>query len=464
MRPPRADGALIATILLATLAGTGTASGQAAPVLCRHDITVLGAAATTLEIAVACDDGTLAGDLLPADPAAAAFITAQGVVDGRARFEVDLAAFATAAADYDRALRVGGSVLASPAAILPVPFDRRRAVELAITVTARDGAGIAIALPRGADGSYRLSARRIRDAGEWVFGKFTRLGIAQEGDMAVVILDGPLAESAANLQRWIADVAASNRRFWRRVPVVPAMTVILPVAGRDGIVFGRVMAAEGAVILLLLGEKARLPDLYEEWVLVHEFLHLGSPVMRDTGIWFNEGIATYFEPILRARAGWKTEEAVWREWLGHMTRGVPALTRSGLARTRQGYWGGALFLLLADVELRRRSAGRVGVEDCLAAALRAGGHIGVRWATRRMLDVCEGATGGLGVVDDLAARYLLQGGAFDLDALWRDLGVGVDADGSIRYEDAAPLAWVRRSIVWGGTGRAWAPIGTYRTP
>ena len=44
-----------------------------------------------------------------------------------------------------------------------------------------------------------------------------------------------------------------------------------------------------------------------------------------------------------------------------------------------------------------------------------------------------------------------------LEDLWRRLGVSMAADGAIRYDDTAELAWLRPLIVWGGTDHP-API------
>ena len=48
------------------------------------------------------------------------------------------------------------------------------------------------------------------------------------------------------------------------------------------------------------------------------------------------------------KAGWKTEDAVWHEWMSMMPRGLNAMAESGLARGGRGgtYWGGALFVLI----------------------------------------------------------------------------------------------------------------------
>ena len=50
----------------------------------------------------------------------------------------------------------------------------------------------------------------------------------------------------------------------------------------------------------------------------------------------------------------------------------------GLDRTRtwgRTYWGGALFCLMADVEIRKQTGNRVGLQDALRTILSAGGSI-----------------------------------------------------------------------------------------
>ena len=105
-------------------------------------------------------------------------------------------------------------------------------------------------------------------------------------------------------------------------------------------------------------------------MLVHELIHTGMPFIRGRGTWFMEGAATYIEPIIRARAGWKTEEEVWKEWVDDMPQGARAFA-SGLANAsgRENYWGGAIFMLMADLGIRRDTDGAKGLEDCLAGAL-----------------------------------------------------------------------------------------------
>ena len=122
-----------------------------------------------------------------------------------------------------------------------------------------------------------------------------------------------------------------------------------------------------------------------------------------------EGAATYIEPILRARAGWLREEDVWREWIAEMPQGAAVFaTGLGSASGRQNYWGGALFMLLADLELRRGSDGAKGLEDCLAGALWDGLDGARRMTLPEYAAACDRAVGG-NTVSRLIALHMEPG-------------------------------------------------------
>jgi predicted metalloprotease with PDZ domain len=154
--------------------------------------------------------------------------------------------------------------------------------------------------------------------------------------------------------------------------------------------------------------------------------------------------------VIRARAGWYPVPQMWHEFASQMPRGVDALTVESLdAVSRRGiYWGGAIFMLLADLDIRERSHGRASLETCLRAVLEAGGDTTVRWPREKFLRVCDAATG-TGTMARLSARYVAKAAPLDLDGLWRDLGVKLTADG-VQFDDAAPKAALRRAITAGG--------------
>ena len=114
--------------------------------------------------------------------------------------------------------------------------------------------------------------------------------------------------------------------------------------------------------------------------------------------------------------------------------------RLGGARTG----GGALFWFLADVEIRRRTSGRRGLDDALRAIVAEGGTLGQLWSVERVIATADRAVGAP-VLRDLYRKMATSPAPVDLDALWRSLGVRRD-EGHISFDEAAPLAWVRRAI------------------
>jgi predicted metalloprotease with PDZ domain len=161
-----------------------------------------------------------------------------------------------------------------------------------------------------------------------------------------------------------------------------------------------------------------------------------------------EGAATYIEPILRARAGWKTEQEVWQEWIDSMPQGASVFA-SGLANAsgRQNYWGGAMFMLMADIGIRRETNGAKGLEDCLAGALWSGFDATRRVALPDYAAACDRAVG-TKTMSDLVARHFDRREPVELEALWKQLGIAVDG-GRIVLDDAAPLARWRKMVVLG---------------
>lgn len=401
---------------------------------CRYSVTLLDEAASELAIEARCDEP------------GAAFAGGRGfrashareverLEDGGARYRFALGALAEQARDPDVALRVGQSIVACWSAFLLLPDRPSR---LAIEIVAPEGAAVASALPREA-GLLRIDSHEVPYSGYAAFGRQQSRSFAAPNavgaEVELAVLDGNFALSADELAGWARDTVGIVADYLGGFGAERTLIVAIPAPGRSGLVFGRVMAGGGPSLMLRLGERSSVERLRGEWVLVHELLHVGTPfVLRAP--WFMEGLATYAEPLLRARAGWLTAEQVWAEWTRDMPRGL-AGERPNL---RQAYWGGGLFMLRADVELRRRSGGAVGLETCLRAMTRAGADASVRWTLEETLAFCDRATG-LDVLASLAADE----GPIDLAGLWRSLGV-VNEGGAIRFDDTAPLAAVRRAI------------------
>ena len=216
----------------------------------------------------------------------------------------------------------------------------------------------------------------------------------------------------------------------------------------DGVHGGKSFANPEAYIQVRLGQDVTEAQLLSDWVLVHEMAHLALPDTGEAHAWLSEGLATYVEGVARVQAGNRSEADVWAEEMRQMPRGLPESGDRGLDRTHtwaRTYWGGAMFCLLADVDIHRQSHNRFGLQDALRAIVRESGGLAADWPIERVLLTGDHAVGTT-TLEDLYARLKDSPVTPDLMGLWRELGIESE-DSSVRLSDSAPLADVRRAIM-----------------
>src|SRR5271169_219077 len=245
---------------------------------------------------------------------------------------------------------------------------------------------------------------------------------------------------------WVRRSARAVMAYFGRFPVERARLYIT-VTERGRVSHGVTYGEDGAHITISVGRNATIDDLYRDWELTHEMVHLGFPSVNRSHHWIEEGIATYVEPIARAAIGVLTAEEVWGEMRRNIPHGLPQAGDHGLDRTHtwgRTYWGGALFCLSADVEIRRRTGNAKGLQDALQAVNHAGGTIEAEWPLERALRIGDEATQGR-TLTELYRKMASQPFAVALDQLWEQLGVGENGGRSI-LDDRAPLAGTRKAI------------------
>ncbi len=265
------------------------------------------------------------------------------------------------------------------------------------------------------------------------------------GEIRVEYARDPGTLDPALLLGWVRHSADAIVAYYGHFPVQNLRIVVMPASGR-GIGGGRTWADGGARIRIRVGEMTTTRDYENDWVLVHEMTHLALPSLPHAQEWFEEGLATYVEPLARAQAGLLSPQDVWTGFLRGMPNGLPQPGDQGLDRTHtwgRTYWGGALFCLQADLEIRRRTENRRGLRDALRAIL-ALGNMETSSGIEPLLVIGDRAVG-VPVLSALYARLKNDPGRSDLDAMWRQLGVVPTGD-SVQLNDAAPEAAIRRAM------------------
>jgi hypothetical protein len=247
--------------------------------------------------------------------------------------------------------------------------------------------------------------------------------------------------------RRITLSAKAVAAYYRQYPVL-TVNIWVSLHHGHGVNSGHAFGAPTARLSFSVGRESAEPDFAHDWVITHEMVHLAFPSVAEDHHWIEEGLATYVEPIARARIGELCPEKVWGDMIDGMPQGLPQSGDRGLDFTPtwgRTYWGGALFCLLADVEIRKRTANQKGLEDALRGILKAGGSIESEWTLARALETADRAAG-VSVLETLYQRMKAAPVAPDLDELWHTLGVE-RREGQIVFDDTAPLAAIRRAIL-----------------
>jgi hypothetical protein len=299
---------------------------------------------------------------------------------------------------------------------------------------------------RGAGMAERIAYARTVSAA----GGRTIADIQVGGASVQVNVDGGRTDlSDSKIVDWVERAVRAVGVYYGRFPVAYARVEIRRVPDVSGVFHGMTFPGDTGIpyTRISVGQHTREGQLLDDWMMTHEFTHIGFPAMADQHHWIEEGLATYVEPVARAQAGQIPVSRVWKELVEGLPQGQPQKGDGGLDHTRtwgRTYWGGALYCLMADVEIRRRTGNHKGLQDALRAIVAAGGTIEQEWSIERALQTGDAATDTTAMMD-LYNRMKDAPAPIDLAELWRLLGVEY-RNKDVSFRDDAPLAAARRAI------------------
>jgi len=309
-------------------------------------------------------------------------------------------------------------------------------------------AGLVLCLGRSTSGAVAIEGTQPRWTHEVVSSQVLQVGGSTlQLDFAAGALDLPHDQ----VVHWVETAARAVSAYYGRFPVAKARILVVPVAGRRGVLHGTTWGHVGgfpAFTRIELGEDTQQQDLTDDWRMTHELVHMAFPSVADEHLWLEEGIATYVEPIARVQIGTLTQAKVWGDMMRDMPNGEPAPSATGLDGSHSWestYWGGALFCMVADVRIREQTGNRKGLQDALRGVVSAGGTIDQEWPVERALRAGDAATGTT-VLSDLYKQMGQARMQVDLDSLWSELGVGL-RQGQLTLDQHAPKAAVREAIM-----------------
>ena len=278
------------------------------------------------------------------------------------------------------------------------------------------------------------------------------------GRVRYALLPGEPTADAAAMRRWVTSGARALVGAYGRLPVPDVQLLVVPVgSGREPVPWGEVQRGGGNAVHLYIDQRRPAGEFMADWVLVHELSHLLHPVIDSPDRWLSEGIASYYQNVLRARAGLRSAPWAWNALHAGFERGIRGTPRGrSLAEVSEHmmrdrsfmrvYWSGAAIALLADVELRRRSGGAQSLDTALAAFAGCCLPATRSWSARELLQQLDRLTGTT-VFMTLYREHVDSDVFPDLVALYGELGLqSMDAT-TLRLDETAPDASICAAIM-----------------
>ena len=226
---------------------------------------------------------------------------------------------------------------------------------------------------------FELAKRPCQWSSSVLWGDITEHELALAGSTIRVAMPSALTVATQEkLVRWIRTGFNALSLAYGRLPVGEVQVLVFPVgANNETVPWGEVKRGGGDAVHLYVDETRSETELNADWVLVHELSHLLHPYLIAADGWLSEGIASYYQNVLRARAGLLTGSRAWEKLDAGFRRGEKQFdpdmrlfenTRK-MMRERQYmrvYWSGAAIAMIGDIELRNLSGGTQSLDTLLA--------------------------------------------------------------------------------------------------
>lgn len=332
-------------------------------------------------------------------------------------------------------------------------------------------AGYAISTPwqRVASSDGTLHFTIPRTPVDWMarvgIGHFTETSIALEGGLLHVALFGePNAQRSEHLIGWLQRVGKAAVSAYGRLALRDVQVLVLPVGAQsEAVVFGQSTRGQGNALTLFVDTAQSNAAFNHDWVAVHELSHLFHPYLGDRGAWLAEGLATYYQNVLRARAGLLTPEQAWEQLDDGFTRGrnathgddtleAASAEMSERHNFQRIYWSGAAYWLDVDIELRRASRNRLSVDEALRRFDVCCLPSERRWAPDEFVTKLDTVIGS-DVFSKRFREYRERRDFPDLAKPYRDLGIR-HKGAALDFDENAPASDVRRAIMAAPGARA----------
>lgn len=284
------------------------------------------------------------------------------------------------------------------------------------------------------------------------------------GTIELAVLGDLSDKTVEKLTTWIRTNVEAVVPVLGFFPREHVQVVVVPLGpGNEPVPWAHVVRGGGSSVQFYVDETRPLDEFNADWTAAHEFSHLLLPYVSRSDRWLSEGLASYYQNVLRARDGRLSEREAWQKLLDGFGRGQRDTQRESLREATAGgwenvmriYWSGAAMMLEADMRLRELSNGRQSLDTALGqlnGCCLTGGKL---WTARALLDKLDelsGTTVFSAVYDENVESLTFPDVEESLDAL----GV-IERNGQVRLLGQAPLIDIREAIMRGASDDTSSP-------
>lgn len=279
----------------------------------------------------------------------------------------------------------------------------------------------------------------------------------------ITIIDGSPSVEVEEMVSWLSQEARMVQSSIGKLPFSEVEIILFPNArARQPVPIAYVTRGGGPALHLRINQRRLHHEFIKDWTATHELSHLFLPFVVPEDAWFYEGLASYYQNVIRSRGGLMSQADAWSNILYGFRRGsreaeVRQISlRDATERMYRGepfmyvYWGGAAMMLLADVKLRRDSDGQWSLDRLVREFDSCCVDKTKEWTAKEILSKFD-AFYGEPVFIPLMDKYLDTHNFPDVSRVVKELGLTIDGR-TVTLLDDAPRREIRDAIMLGTGG------------
>ena len=365
-----------------------------------------------------------------------------------------------------KVLRIGKDVVVANGLWLWRPESIRATEEIHVRFELPQD--ITISTPWHREGSERNHFVLANTPYDWLssimLGRFPeQVTVAGNTHFYVSVLDGRPPVDREFLLEWISKEAAMVQSVIGEFAYPHVQVMMVPNTRSPGkpqpAPEAYVTRGGGPALRLMINQRRPQEEFIADWTATHELSHLFLPFINPDDAWLYEGVASYYQNVIRARFGLMSQEEAWENMaLGFrrgflQAKGQEISLREATQLMYMGdphervYWTGAAMMLHADIDLRKNTANEWSLDRVLREFNQCCNSDSRGWSAAEVLQTFDKISQTT-IFSSLMSRYVDSTEFPDVLPLYEELGLQY-IDRKVTLDNKAPLSDLRDRIMAG---------------